>query len=208
MKIFLYLSFCLAFLAGKAIAAPQSTLPAGEAGVSELPTIDYRVKSGDNLTTLSKKHRVTVDMIRQTNGITGDRLNVGQTLRIPTYKLSIWVDKSDNILILKGDGQVIKTYTVSTGKDNSTPIGTFKITDKLENPTWYKAGAVVPPGSADNQLGTRWMGITAKGYGIHGTIDPQSLGQQVTAGCVRMKNEEVEELYKLVPSATEVTITD
>lgn len=168
----------------------------------------YEVRSGDNLTTVAKKHGVTVGLIRMANAMTGDRLDVGQKLKIPTYKFSILVDKSDNTLTLRGDQAILKVYTVSTGSDNSTPIGTFKITDKLENPTWYKAGAVVPPGSTDNQLGTRWLGISLKGYGIHGTIDPTSLGKQVTAGCVRMKNEEVEELYSLVPSATEVTITD
>ena len=199
-KILLLLSF-LTYVAGTALAAPQTASP-------ELPNLDYSVQSGDNLTTIAKKHSVTVDMIRQANGITGDRLNVGQKLRIPAYKLSIWVDKSDNTLVLKGDDQVLKTYSVATGKDNSTPVGTFKIKDKLENPTWFKAGAVKKPGDADNQLGTRWMGFDLPHYGIHGTIDPTSLGKQVTAGCVRMKNEDVEELYKLVPPGTEVTITD
>ncbi len=198
MKKSLFLTFSLTFLGGMVLAAPQA----------ELPSIDYHVQSGDNLTAIAKKNSVTVDMIRQANGITGDRLNVGQKLHIPTYKLSIWVDKSDNTLVLRGDDQVIKTYTVATGKDNSTPVGVFKITDKLENPTWYKAGAVKKPGDPENALGTRWMGINAKGYGIHGTIEPESMGKQVTAGCVRMKNEEVEELYKLVPPTTEVTITD
>ena len=199
-KILLVLSI-LIYVAGTASAAPQTTSP-------ELPNLDYSVQSGDNLTTIAKKHSVTVDMIRQANGITGDRLNVGQKLRIPAYKLSIWVDKSDNTLVLKGNDQVLKTYSVATGKDNSTPVGTFKIKDKLENPTWFKAGAVKKPGDVDNQLGTRWMGFDLPHYGIHGTIDPTSLGKQVTAGCVRMKNEDVEELYKLVPPGTEVTITD
>ena len=188
-------------MAGTAFAAPQAPAP-------ELPNVDYSVQSGDNLTAIAKKHGVTVDMIRQANGIAGDRLNIGQKLRIPTYKLSIWVDKSDNTLVLKGDDQVIKTYSVATGKNNSTPVGAFKITDKLENPTWFKAGAVKKSGDPENALGTRWMGITAKGYGIHGTIEPDSIGTQSTAGCVRMLNAEVEELYKLVPPGTEVTITD
>lgn len=168
----------------------------------------YEVRSGDNLTVIAKKHGVTVGLIRAANAMTSDRLDVGQKLKIPSYKFSVWVDKSDNTLVLKGDQDILKTYTVSTGSNNSTPVGTFKVTDKLENPTWYKAGAVISPGSTDNQLGTRWLGISLKGYGIHGTIDPGSLGKQVTAGCVRMKNEEVEELYSLIPPGTEVTITD
>jgi lipoprotein-anchoring transpeptidase ErfK/SrfK len=201
MKKVLLLLSCLAFLAGNVLAAPQAASP-------ELPHIDYNVRPGDNLTTIAKKHNVTVDMIRQASGITGDRLNVGQVLKIPTYKLSIWVDKSENTLVLKADEQTLRSYSVATGKDNSTPVGTFKITDKLENPTWYKSGAVKKPGEADNQLGTRWMGWDLAHYGIHGTIAPESIGTQATAGCVRMKNEDVEELYRLVPSGTPVTVSD
>jgi lipoprotein-anchoring transpeptidase ErfK/SrfK len=52
------------------------------------------------------------------------------------------------------------------------------------------------------------MGFELAGYGIHGTVDPQSLGKQVTQGCVRMANNEVEELYSIVPEGTEVAIVD
>ncbi len=168
----------------------------------------YSVRAGDTLTGISKKNHVTVDLLKKINGLADDKLVVGRKLKIPTYKLSLVVDKSQNIMILKGDEDVLKTYVVSTGVNNSSPVGVFKITDKLLNPTWYKAGAVVPPDSPQNVLGTRWMGITKKGYGIHGTTEPEKLGQQVTAGCIRMKNEEVEELYGIVPPGTEVTTND
>ena len=194
-------------------AAPPQSQESALFQVFLSPTPDthsvmYEVKKGDNLTAIAKAHRVTTGLIQKVNGLPDDRLNVGKKLKIPTYKISLLVDKSDNTLQLKGDGELLKTYVVATGKNNSTPVGVFKVTDKLVNPTWYKAGAVVPPGSTDNQLGSRWLGLTAKGYGIHGTIEPDKLGQQVTAGCVRMKNEEVEELYSLVPPGTEVTIQD
>jgi lipoprotein-anchoring transpeptidase ErfK/SrfK len=181
-------------------AAPASDL--------KLPTTTYEVQKGDNLTAIAKKHGVTVGQIMQSSGISSDRINIGQKLVIPAYKLSILIDKSDNTLALNGDAELIKTYIVSTGTDNSTPVGTFKITDKLENPTWYKAGAVKKPGDPENQLGTRWMGWDLKGYGIHGTTEPEKLGQQASAGCIRMKNEEVEELYRLVPPGTPVTVVD
>jgi lipoprotein-anchoring transpeptidase ErfK/SrfK len=171
-------------------------------------SIAYEVRKGDNLTAIAKKHHVTADLLKKTNGLVSDKIIPGDKLKISTYKMSLWIDKSDNMLILKGDQDVLKTYRISTGANNSTPVGVFKITDKLINPTWYKAGAVVAPESAKNELGTRWMGITAKGYGIHGTVEPEKLGQQITAGCVRMKNEEVEELYSLIPAGTEVTIQD
>lgn len=127
----------------------------------------------------------------------------------PIHKPSLLIDKSDNTLTLKSGGKPLKTYRVSTGKNNSTPVGVFKITDKLEHPTWYKpGGGIIPPKSPKNELGTRWMGITKKGFGIHGTLEPEKLGQSVSAGCVRMKNEEVEELFNLVPPGTQVTIVE
>ena len=72
----------------------------------------------------------------------------------------------------------------------------------------FKAGAVVSADSPENVLGTRWLGLDVSGYGIHGTVEPQSLGKQVTQGCVRMANNEVEELYTYIPVGTEVTVTD
>ena len=123
--------------------------------------------------------------------------------------LAILIDKSDNVLTLRQDGKILKTYAVATGTNNSTPVGTFKIVNKLENPTWYKpGGGVYPAGDKKNEIGTRWMGLSKKGYGIHGTIVPDSIGKQVSAGCIRMKNEEVEELFKIVPTGTPVTIQD
>ena len=66
----------------------------------------------------------------------------------------------------------------------------------------------MPPESPENVLGTRWMGFDIPGYGIHGTVEPKAIGQQVTAGCVRMLNEQVEELYSILPVGTEVVIVD
>jgi lipoprotein-anchoring transpeptidase ErfK/SrfK len=67
---------------------------------------------------------------------------------------------------------------------------------------------MIPAGNPQNILGSRWLGLDKEGYGIHGTTEPQSLGKQATAGCVRMQNSEVEQLYSIVPKGTEVTIVD
>jgi len=166
------------------------------------------VQAGDSLGKIAKQYNTTVDLIKQSNGLTSDVIRVGQRLRVWKGKFSVFVDKSQNILILKNGGEVVKVYSVSTGLNNSTPVGTFKITAKLVDPVWFKSGAVVPPESPANVLGTRWMGFDIAGYGIHGTTEPDKIGQQVTAGCVRMRNEEVEQLHTLIPVGTEVTIQD
>ncbi|MBL8012821.1 MAG: L,D-transpeptidase family protein [Candidatus Omnitrophica bacterium] len=168
----------------------------------------YEVKPGDSLGKISKQYGTTIELIKQNNGLSNDVIRAGQRLRIWKGKFSIFVDKSQNILILKSANEVVKVYNVSTGLNNSTPVGKFKITSKIVDPVWFKSGAVVPPESPANVLGTRWMGFDIAGYGIHGTTEPDKIGQQVTAGCVRMRNEEVEELYTLIPMGTEVVIQD
>ncbi len=172
-------------------------------------SVFYEVKAGDSLEKIAKQNKTTVELIMKSNNLANERIILGQKLRLWTGKFTIFVDKSQNILILKSDEEVVKTYNVSTGLNNSTPVGTFKIIEKIVNPPWYKPdGKVVPPGTPENILGTRWMGINKEGYGIHGTTLPQSIGSQATAGCVRMLNNEVEELYSIVPQGTEVTIVD
>jgi len=171
-------------------------------------SILYEIKPGDTLTKIAKEYKTTTDLIMKSNNSSDDKILPGRKIKVWTAPLSIVVDKSQNTLMLKTDEEIIKTYIVSTGANNSTPTGNFKIVNKLQNPSWYKAGAIVPPDSPENILGTRWLGFDSPGYGIHGTTDPQSLGRQVTKGCVRMSNADVEELYTIVPVGTEVTIID
>lgn len=171
-------------------------------------SILYEIKPGDTLAKIAKEYKTTIGLIMKSNNLTSDKIVPGRKIKVQTAPFSILVDKSQNTLLLKTNEEVIKTYIVATGKDNSTPVGNFKITSKLSHPTWFKAGAVVAAGSPENILGSRWLGFDLSGYGIHGTTDPQSLGRQVTQGCVRMSNSDVEELYAIVPEGTEVTVVD
>jgi len=168
----------------------------------------YEIKPGDTLIKIAREFKTTTELLMKSNNLADGKIFPGRKIKVWVAPFNILVDKSQNTLILKTQEEIVKTYTVSTGKDNSTPIGTFKITNKLVNPTWFKAGAVVPAQSPENILGTRWLGFDLVGYGIHGTTQPQSLGKQVTQGCVRMSNADVEELYAIVPQGTEVTVVD
>jgi len=168
----------------------------------------YEVKRGDNLTSIAKASGTTVDLIKKSNNLSSDTIRVGSKLKVIKSRFSVIVDKSQNILTLKSNEDVLKTYPVSTGLDNCTPIGNFKVVNKIIDPTWYSAEAIVPPSSPENILGTRWMGLSIEGYGIHGTTDPGSIGRSVTAGCVRMRNSDVEELYTILPVGTVVTVVD
>jgi lipoprotein-anchoring transpeptidase ErfK/SrfK len=168
----------------------------------------YEIKPGDTLNKIAGEFRTTVELIMKSNDLKDDKIMPGKKLKVWTAPFSILVDKSQNTLILKSEEEIIKTYIVSTGLNNSTPVGNFRIVNKLPNPTWFKAGVVVAPNSPNNILGTRWLGFDLPGYGIHGTTEPENLGKQITQGCVRMSNSEVEELYTIVPIGTEVIIVD
>lgn len=171
-------------------------------------TVDHEVVSGDTLGKLAKKYGTTVELIKLRNNLKSDIIRIGQRLSIWTASFNIYVDKSQNILLLKQGEEILKTYSVSTGSNNNTPVGEYSITTKLVDPVWFKSGAIIAPDSPANVLGTRWLGFDLAGYGIHGTIEPEKIGQQATAGCVRMINKQVEELYNIVPTGTKVKIVD
>jgi len=171
-------------------------------------TVIHVVEKGDSLGKIGQKYNCTIALIKESNNLKSDVIRLGQRLRIWTGEFSALVDKSQNTLTLKADDEIIKVYIVSTGENNSTPTGTLVIETKLVDPVWFKSGAIIPPDSPKNVLGTRWMGFDILGYGIHGTSEPGALGQQVTAGCVRMHNNDVEEIYDLLPFGTEVIVAD
>jgi len=169
--------------------------------------LEYTVKSADTLGKIAKAHATTVELIRQRNHLSSDTIRPGQKLSLWTAPITLVVNKSHNRLNVQLNNQVIKVYPVSTGKSDSiTPVGDFVIRDRYPHPTWFHKGVVVPAGSPENFLGTRWLGFNIPKYGIHGTIYPELIGQSVSGGCVRMRNEDVEELYDIIPVGTKVRI--
>ncbi|MGA3347140.1 MAG: L,D-transpeptidase family protein [Terracidiphilus sp.] len=110
----------------------------------------------------------------------------------------IVVSLEDRKLALVEDGQVKKIYTVAVGKPSTpSPEGTFTIARRVANPVYRHNGKVVMPGP-HNPVGTRWMGLSIPGYGIHGTNEPNSIGKAASHGCVRMAKADLEEFYELV----------
>jgi lipoprotein-anchoring transpeptidase ErfK/SrfK len=101
------------------------------------------------------------------------------------------------LAVMEGDN-VVRIFDTAVGAAKSpSPTGTFTIINSMENPTWYTKGRIVPPGLG-NPLGTRWLGLSHKGYGIHGTNVPSSIGKNASHGCIRMRNRDVEQLFKMV----------
>jgi lipoprotein-anchoring transpeptidase ErfK/SrfK len=110
----------------------------------------------------------------------------------------IVVSLEDRKLALVEDGQVKKVYPVAVGKPSTpSPEGSFTIERRVANPTYHHDGRTVPPGPR-NPVGTRWMGLSVHGYGIHGTNEPNSIGKAASHGCIRMAKADLEEFYELV----------
>lgn len=120
------------------------------------------------------------------------------------------VNKRTNELAYINEGRIEKIYKVATGKeDDLTPVGKFTVTVKAVKPYYRKKN--IPGGAVENPLGSRWIGFDAEGtngriYGVHGNNNPDSIGRYITQGCVRMYNEEVEELYTQIPVGTQIAI--
>src|SRR3984893_1704435 len=114
-------------------------------------------------------------------------------------KRRIMISIADRKLAVVEDGRVVKIYPTAVGADATpSPTGIFKIANRVPNPTWYGPHRkIVPPGKA-NPLGTRWMGLSYKGYGIHGTNNQGSIGHNVSHGCIRMRKADVEQLFEIV----------
>src|SRR3989338_977284 len=96
--------------------------------------VTYEVRTGDTLGKIASARGTTVEFLKKANGLKSDVIRPQQKLKTPKGPFTIVVDKSQNQLLLTESNQFIKTYPVATGKDNSTPVGTFKVVNKIDNP--------------------------------------------------------------------------
>ena len=171
----------------------------------------YTIKRGDYIYELARKFDVTQELLMECNRISDPRrIREGQRIKIPNVDFSILVDRYDNTLTLLANGKFFKEYPVRTGKyEGQTPTGEFEIIHKKKDPEWTDpiTNKKYPSGHPENELGTRWMAFRGSMLGIHGTIKPETVGLYSSQGCVGMYKEDVEELYKLVPTGTPIRIT-
>jgi lipoprotein-anchoring transpeptidase ErfK/SrfK len=121
-------------------------------------------------------------------------------------KREVIVSIPDRKLVVMENGAVLRVFSVAVGAGVSpSPSGAFEIVSRLTDPTYYHAGVVIPAG-ADNPLGPRWVGLSKKGYGIHGTNMPGSIGKAASHGCIRMRNRDIVEFFTMVNVGDTVAI--
>nr|WP_245546929.1 L,D-transpeptidase family protein [Evansella cellulosilytica] len=160
----------------------------------------HTVLPGETLNQIAIDYRTPLTTIINANpNLDPNVIYPGQSIVIPgfpplnTIPYVIDVSIRGRSLILLKDGVQQKQYSIAVGRIlHETPTGKFIIINKAPN-----------PGGA---FGTMWMSLSKQHYGIHGTNDPSSIGNAVSKGCIRMHNQDVEELASIVPIGTPVVI--
>lgn len=161
----------------------------------------HTVKPGETLALIAVNYRINFQKLLSANpGITNpNMIFVGQKIEIPglrdpnTIPYTIRVSLGQRRLTLLNNGRVVKIYPIAVGKMlTQTPLGEYVIVNREPNP--------------GGPFGVMWLSLSRRGYGIHGTNNPSSIGKAVSLGCIRMHNQAVLELANLVPNGTRVVI--
>ena len=182
------------------------------------PAAELTVQPGDTAIAVRKRYLakhpgrvMCAGLILRSNAVSG-YLQAGQRLRVPTEPVRMLVDLEARwALYLMGE-EVAGSWPVGIGRAGEETItGVFTAGNKLENPPWMKVGQeMVPFGSPENPLGTRWIGWFADGvktsYGFHGTWEPESIGHPSSDGCVRFRNADVEVLFEILPEGSPILV--
>lgn len=180
---------------------------------------EYTIQSGDSLSRIARRRELTTHwkLIQRVNRISNpSRIRLGQTLKLVRGPFHAIVHKHDHRMDIyhgapnnPNDWVYIRSFNVGLGEDNGTPVGVFTIsTNKLENPGWVNPrdpSERYSPDDPRNPIGEYWLGFdgvgeyaSLTGYGIHGTIDPESIGDNRSMGCVRLADEDIALVYELL----------
>ncbi len=188
------------------------------------PTVAaHTVAEGDLLARIAPKYQITADLIEQINQVDARRIWVGQKLKVVQGPFHAAVDKSDfrmDVFLRDAQGQSIyvRSFPVGLGENESTPVGSFVLRKggKLRNPAWTnpRTGEHFQADDPKNPIGEFWIALDGttpataelKGYGIHGTIDPQSVGNSRSMGCVRLGDDDIAAVFKLLADGSSTVV--
>jgi len=166
----------------------------------------YVIQPGDQLRSISKKYNLPWEYVAKLNKVDARKIRAGQKLKVVDGPFSAFVCLENYELIVHLRGVYVRRYRIGAGKSGSTPVGNFVVKEKLVDPTYYGDDGVIAHDNPKNPLGERWIDI-GDSYGIHGTIDPSSIGRNESRGCIRLLNEDVAEVYDLLSIGSKVSIT-
>jgi len=173
-----------------AVSTQQSALSQSPQVTASQPSIQLQ----SNVATIDQKAVVSMNRPKETSAAQA----ATDHNTSPAPKRQIIISIADRQLAVIEHGQVLKTYPIAVGAHGTpSPDGDFVIINHAKDPVYRHGDKEIAPGK-DNPLGTRWMGLSLKGYGIHGPNVQSSVGKAISHGCFRMRKQDVEELYTLV----------
>lgn len=191
----------------------------------DIASQSYVVKKGDSFVRITNREKLAIDwrFIQRINQIASEKaLRADMRLKLAHGPFDGEVIKADyrfNIYAGTGSERImVASFPCGVGTNDSTPVGTFKVRtgSKLIDPEWSnpRTGEKFKSNDPKNPIGERWIGLqgttpeTAKftGYGIHGTVEPQSIGKQMSMGCVRLGDTEVQVVYELISESSTIVI--
>lgn len=181
----------------------------------------YVVKPGESLSVIAGRHNIPWQFIARINNIKSARsLRAGQRIKLINGPFRAVVHKlAFRLDIYLGD-VFIRSFRVGLGEHDSTPPGAYQVRkgSKLENPEWVnpRTGDRFLADNPENPLGEYWVGLKGvdentkfnEGYGIHGTIYPETIGTEASMGCVRMLAPDIEVVYQMLSETSYVDIID
>ncbi len=176
----------------------------------------HKVKPGQFLGPIARQYKTPWQLLERVNHIKANRLRAGSTIKVVRGPFHAVVDKSEYRMDMYLDDPntkqriYIRSFEVGHGENNSTPTGAWLVERgrKLINPPWTnpRTGEFYNADDPKNPIGDRWIGLKGtdsdtqglSGYGIHGTIEPDSIGKQKSMGCVRLRDDDVAWVYDLL----------
>lgn len=201
-------------------ALSQQTLFAAQKSADDPLLEHYTVQDGDLLLRIGRKFSVPYEVIERINNVQASRIRAGQRLYVPRGPFHAVIDRSAFRMDVYLQDDYVRSFPVGLGADRGTPLGTWRVKERLLKPTYYPPASatdkrILGPSDPENPLGGFWIGLEgvdgetvgAMGYGIHGTIEPQSVGKAASLGCVRMLPDDIHFVYDiLTPGASTVTV--
>lgn len=163
------------------------------------------VRAGDALQNVAKDYDISWEYLAKLNRTDAKKIRPGQKLKVIKGPFSAVVDLSDMELTIHSHGHFVALFPVGVGRDSASPVGTFKVLEKLRDPTYYGADGVIDHDDPKNPLGEYWIDL-GEGIGIHGTTDQASIGKAESAGCIRLKDRDIADVFDLLTVGAEVLI--
>lgn len=178
----------------------------------------HKIGKGELLSTIAKRCvrewdiPMSPGLLMRINRIPNAKLvRAGSILRIPTERIRIVVEKSSfSMKVFLGD-VLLRLYEIGLGEDDSTPETEFRITELQLDPQWTnpKTGVTVPAHHPENLIGRYFIKLEDgenKGFGIHGTKDQSSIGKNSSMGCIRLRQDDIADLFDYIPRRTKVLV--